>query len=59
VASIVSGVALVLTASDLPTGLFQRLGLTAADVWIAGSALAIAVGRVGEQRTRAPISLPT
>ncbi len=52
VASIVSGVALALTASDLPTGLFQRLGLTAADVWIAGSALAIAVGRVGEQRAR-------
>ena len=59
VASLVSGAALALTATDLPTGLFQRLGLTAADVWIAGSALAIAVGRVGEQRATAPISLPT
>ena len=37
VASIVSGVALALTATDLPTGLFQRLGLTAADAWIVGS----------------------
>jgi hypothetical protein len=59
VAGIVSAVALALTAGDLPTGLFQRLGLTAADVWIAGSALAIAVGRVGHQRAMVPISLPT
>ncbi len=46
VAGAVSAISLVLTTTSLPTGLFQRLGLTAADVWIATSALAIASGRL-------------
>jgi hypothetical membrane protein len=45
VAGAVSAVSLILTTSSLPTGLFQRLGLTAADVWIALSALTIAAGK--------------
>jgi hypothetical membrane protein len=46
VAGAVSAISLVLTTSGLPTGLFQRLGLTAADIWIATSALAIAGGNL-------------
>ena len=46
VAGAVAGVALVLTTTSLPTGLFQRLGLTAGDIWIATSALVIAAGRI-------------
>jgi hypothetical protein len=46
VAGVVSAVSLVLTTTNLPTGLFQRLGLTAADIWIATSALAIAGGKL-------------
>ena len=46
VAGAISGISLVLTTSSLPTGLFQRLGLTAADLWIATSALAIAGGKL-------------
>lgn len=42
----VSSVCLVLTTANVPTGLFQRLGLTATDLWIAASALAIATGRL-------------
>ena len=42
VAGAVSAIALVLTTTGLPTGLFQRIGLTAADIWIAASGLAIA-----------------
>jgi hypothetical protein len=41
VAGAVSLVALGLTATALPTGLFQRIGLTATDVWIVASALAV------------------
>jgi Protein of unknown function (DUF998) len=47
VAGAVSALSLILTTTPLPSGLFQRLGLTAGDVWIAASALAIAVGRIG------------
>ena len=46
VAGAVSAIALVLTTTGLPTGLFQRLGLTAADIWVATSALAIAGGKL-------------
>ncbi len=53
VAGAVSAISLVLTASSLPTGLFQRLGLTAADVWIATSALAISGGRLRVKPLRA------
>ena len=47
VAGAVSAISLMLTTTALPSGLFQRLGLTAGDVWIAASALAIAGGRIG------------
>jgi hypothetical membrane protein len=43
-AGIGSGMSLVLASSGLPTGLFQRIGLTTTHVWIAASALAIAAG---------------
>jgi hypothetical membrane protein len=46
IAGAASGIALVLTTTDLPTGLFQRIGLTAADIWVAASALAIAGGKL-------------
>jgi len=45
VAAAVAAGSLVLTLTPLPRGLFQRLGLSAADVWIVASALAIAAGR--------------
>jgi hypothetical protein len=48
VAGAVSAIALVLTTTGLPTGLFQRLGLTATDIWIASSGLAIAGGLLRE-----------
>ena len=40
VAGAVSAISLVLTTTGLPMGLFQRLGLTASDIWIAASGLA-------------------
>ena len=45
-AGAVSAASLALTTTGLPTGLFQRLGLTATDLWIAASAIAIASGRL-------------
>jgi hypothetical protein len=42
----VSGVSLVLASTRLPSGAFQRLGLTAADVWVATSAVAMITGRL-------------
>jgi len=42
----VSTVSLVLSSTDLPTGLFQRLGLTSIDLWIVAVALAIATGKI-------------
>ena len=45
-AGAVSGISLILASSSLPTGFFQRLGLTAADLWIVASAVAIASGAV-------------
>jgi hypothetical membrane protein len=47
VAGTVSTIALALTTTGLPTGLFQRLGLTATDIWVATSGIAIASGRLG------------
>jgi hypothetical protein len=41
-----AGIALALTLTDLPTGLFQRLGLTVVDAWIVISALAIMTARL-------------
>lgn len=41
-----SAVALALTVTPLPTGLFQRLGLTVSDVWVVATAVAIATGRL-------------
>lgn len=46
-AGAVSGISLLLASSRLPTGFFQRLGLTASDIWIVASAIAIASGAVG------------
>ena len=46
VAGTVSTIALALTTTSLPTGLFQRLGLTATDIWVATSGIAIASGRL-------------
>jgi hypothetical membrane protein len=46
VAGTVSTIALALTTTGLPTGLFQRLGLTASDIWVATSGIAIATGRL-------------
>jgi hypothetical membrane protein len=41
VAGAVSATALMASIAGLPTGLFQRLGLTAADAWIVASAAAM------------------
>lgn len=46
-AGTMAAAALALSLSGLPTGLWQRLGLTSADAWIAASALSIACGRLG------------
>ncbi len=40
-AGTVSATSLVLSLTGLPTGLFQRLGLTAGDIWVATSAVAM------------------
>jgi len=45
-AGLTSGAALALTTSGLPTGLFQRFGLTVSDAWIIATALAISRGVV-------------
>jgi hypothetical protein len=52
-AGAVSALSLALTATDLASGLFQRLGLTASDLWIAASAVAIVRGTLGPA---APVS---
>ena len=43
-AGLTSATALALTTTGLPTGLFQRVGLTVSDAWIVASALAISRG---------------
>jgi hypothetical protein len=54
IAGAVSAASLALTTTSLPTGLFQRLGLTVTDVWVAASALATASGVVGRAAADAP-----
>ena len=54
VAGAVSGVSLALTRTSLPTGFFQRLGLTTTDLWIATTAVAIAAGKVRGTPHRSP-----
>lgn len=44
-AGAVSAGALVLSLAGPPTGLFQRLGLTAGDVWIMSAAASMLIGR--------------
>lgn len=46
VAGMTSTISLPLSLSDLPTGLFQRIGLTAGDTWIAIAAIAALTGRL-------------
>jgi hypothetical membrane protein len=45
-AGLTSATALALTATGLPTGLFQRIGLTVSDAWIIATALAIRRGHI-------------
>jgi hypothetical protein len=45
-AGITSTICLPLSLSDPPTGLFQRIGLTAGDTWIAITAIAALSGRL-------------
>jgi hypothetical membrane protein len=52
-AGVTSAISLALTTTGLPTGLFQRVGLTVSDVWIIATALAIRRGVVGDT-THAP-----
>jgi hypothetical protein len=54
VAGTVSAIALALTTTGLPTGLFQRLGLTATDIWVATSGIAIASGRLSVRPPETP-----
>ena len=50
----VSAISLTLSTTNLPAGLFQRIGLTATHVWIATSALAIACGTLRPKPSPAP-----
>jgi hypothetical protein len=50
-AGVTSAVALALTTTSLPTGLLQRVGLTASDAWIVVAALAIRRGRIDRLAT--------
>lgn len=45
-AAFVSTVSLALATSALPTGIFQRIGLTASDLWIVAIAVAMLSGRL-------------
>ncbi len=42
----ISAISLLLTATALPTGLFQRIGLTSTDLWVVVSAAAMVVGKL-------------
>lgn len=46
--AVVTATSLALSLTALPTGLFQRIGLTAGDLWIMGSAAAILLARQGQ-----------
>ncbi|MEO6123830.1 MAG: DUF998 domain-containing protein [Ilumatobacteraceae bacterium] len=52
VAGAVAGASLALSLSGLPTGFFQRLGLTAGDVWIVTSAVAMLAGTLSADAPR-------
>ena len=45
-AGLISVSSLLLTTTSLPTGVFQRIGLTTTDLWIALSAVAIVTNRI-------------
>lgn len=49
VAGAVSAASLLLSTTRLPTGLFQRIGLTTADLWIVASASWMAAGSIGHR----------
>lgn len=51
-AGAVSALALALTTTALPSGFFQRLGLTVSDVWIVATAIAIRSGKLGPATAR-------
>jgi hypothetical membrane protein len=57
-AGITSALALALTTTTLPTGLFQRVGLTVSDAWIVASALTIRRGTTPASRVGPPRSPP-
>lgn len=50
-AGLTSAISLALTTTGLPTGLFQRVGLTVSDAWIVAAALAIRRRVVSASRT--------
>ena len=52
---VVTATSLALSLTGLPTGLFQRIGLTAGDLWIMVSAIAIIVRRPGQVSSRRPV----
>ena len=52
---VVTATSLALSLTELPTGLFQRIGLTAGDLWIMVSAVAIIVRRPGRVSSRRPV----
>ena len=54
-AGVVSAGALAVTTTGLPTGLFQRIGLTVSDVWIIASAVLIRRGALGREREAASV----
>ena len=49
VAGTVTAVSLALTATSLPNGLFQRIGLMTADTWIMASAVLMMAGGLGRR----------
>jgi hypothetical membrane protein len=48
-AGLASAIALALSVTDLPTGVFQRVGLTVSDAWIIATAVGIRRGAIGAQ----------
>jgi hypothetical protein len=53
-AGVVSTISLGITTLDVPTGLFQRAGLTATDLWIVATAGTITSGRLGSMGSEGP-----
>lgn len=50
-----SALSLALTITDLPTGLLQRIGLTAGDIWLIASAISIDRSRRAAARTESSL----